>query len=70
MAHRTHPDVRWLEPGSATGYLVAQIRELIDDVSLAPVRAKAKVYVLQRCELLRGTAANALLKTSRSRLRT
>lgn len=63
VAHRTHPDVRWLEPGSATGYLVAQIRELIDDVSLAPVRAKAKVYVLQRCELLRGTAANALLKT-------
>lgn len=63
VAHRTHPDVRWLEPGSATGYLVAQIRELIDDVSLAPVRARTKVYILQRCELLRGTAANALLKT-------
>lgn len=63
VAHRTHPDVRWLEPGSATGYLVAQIRDLIADVSLAPVRAATKVYVLQRCELLRGTAANALLKT-------
>ena len=63
VAHRTHPDVHWLEPGSATGYLAAQIRELIDDVNLAPVRAKTKVYVLQRCELLRGTAANALLKT-------
>ncbi len=63
VAHRTHPDVRWLEPGSATGYLVAQVRELIADASLAPVRASAKVYVLQRAELLRGAAANALLKT-------
>ena len=63
VAHRTHPDVHWLEPGSATGYLVAQVRELIEDVSLAPVRAASKVYVLERCELLRGAAANALLKT-------
>ena len=63
VAHRTHPDVRWLMPGSATGYLVAQIRELIADASLAPTRARSKVYVLERAELLRGTAANALLKT-------
>lgn len=63
VAHRTHPDVHWLMPGSATGYLAAQVRELIADVSLAPVRARAKVYVLERAELLRGTAANALLKT-------
>ena len=63
VAHRTHPDVRWLMPGSATGYLVAQIRELIEDASLAPTRARSKVYVLERAELLRGTAANALLKT-------
>lgn len=63
VSHRTHPDVHWLEPGSATGYLVAQVRELIEDASLAPVRAATKVYILQRCELLRGTAANALLKT-------
>lgn len=63
VAHRSHPDCHWLVPGSATGYLVAQVRELIDDVALAPVRARAKVYVLERAELLRGTAANALLKT-------
>ena len=63
VAHRTHPDVHWLIPGSATGYLVAQVRELIADVSLAPVRARAKVYVLERADLLRGAAANALLKT-------
>ena len=63
VAHRTHPDVRWLVPGSATGYLVDQVRELIADVSLAPTRAPVKVYVLERAELLRGAAANALLKT-------
>ncbi|WP_273447277.1 ATP-binding protein [Thermophilibacter provencensis] len=63
VRHRTHPDVRWLRPGSATGYLVAQVREVIEDASLAPVRARTKVYVLERAELLRGTAANALLKT-------
>ena len=61
VAHRTHPDVRWLAPGSATGYLVAQVRELIADASLAPVRAASKVYVLERAELLRAAAANAFL---------
>ena len=63
VRHRTHADVHWLTPGSASGYLVAQVRELIADASLAPVRASRKVYVLERAELLRGTAANALLKT-------
>ena len=63
VAHRTHPDVRWLAPGSATGYLVSQVRELIEDAGLAPIRSQVKVYVLERAELLRGSAANALLKT-------
>lgn len=63
VAHRTHPDVHWLAPGGAAGYLVSQIRELIEDAGLAPIRAQMKVYVLERAELLRGGAANALLKT-------
>ena len=63
VAHRTHPDVRWLVPGGASGYLVPQIRELIEDAGLAPIRSGMKVYVLERAELLRGSAANALLKT-------
>lgn len=63
VRHRTHPDVRLVEPESATGYLVEQIRELIDDVPLAPVRAKSKVYILTNVGLLRREAANALLKT-------
>ena len=63
MAHRTHPDVHYLSPQSVTGYLVRQIRELIADVALAPIRAAGKVYILDNAGLLRGAAANALLKT-------
>lgn len=63
VRHRTHPDVRVVDPESATGYLVEQVRELIDDVSLAPVRGQAKVYIITNAGLLRREAANALLKT-------
>lgn len=63
VRHNTHPDVRVLAPKSARGYLIAQIRELIDDVPLAPIRAASKVYVITDAGLLRGAAANALLKT-------
>ena len=63
VSHRTHPDVHYLKPGSATGYLVDQIRKLIDDVSLAPVRGSGKVYIIDNAGLLRSASANALLKT-------
>ena len=63
VSHHTHPDVHWYEPASATGYLVDQVREIIADAALAPMRAPSKVYVLERVELLRGNSANALLKT-------
>ena len=41
VRHRTHPDVRVVDPESASGYLVEQVRELIDDVPLAPVRGQS-----------------------------
>jgi DNA polymerase-3 subunit delta' len=63
VRHRTHPDVRVVEPESASGYLVEQVRELIEDIPLAPVRGSAKVYILTNVGLLRREAANALLKT-------
>ena len=63
VAHRTHPDVRWLVPGSATGYLVTQVRELMRRSADSPGARSHEVYVLERAELLRGSAANALLKT-------
>ena len=63
VARRTHPDVRYLAPESATGYLIAQVRDLIEEVSLAPVRAHGKVYIIDRADQLRASSANALLKT-------
>lgn len=61
--HHTHPDVHWMSPDSSVGYLVAQIRGVIEDAQLTPVRAKTKVYILTNAALLRGASANALLKT-------
>ena len=63
VAHGTHPDVHLIAPEGISSYLVEQVRNLIDDVQLAPVRSTAKVYILERAELLRGAPANALLKT-------
>ena len=55
--------MHYFAPESATGYLIAQTRELLEDVALAPIRAKAKVYIVDRAEQLRANTANALLKT-------
>lgn len=63
VMHGSHPDVHIYKPESTTGYLLSQIQALIADTALAPVRAKVKVYILQEAGLLRGTSANALLKT-------
>lgn len=63
VARKTHPDVHLYEPESATGYLIAQIRDLLEDVALAPIRAPRKVYIVDRAERLRANSANALLKT-------
>ena len=63
VARRTHPDVHVHEPDGASGYMVDQIRELVRDTSLAPVRAARKVYILDRADLLGTSAANAFLKT-------
>lgn len=62
-ARSSHPDVHVLHPESAQGYLVAQIRALIDDLALAPVRARRKVYVLDEADRLTSATANALLKS-------
>ncbi|WP_165248179.1 DNA polymerase III subunit [Adlercreutzia sp. ZJ141] len=60
---RTHPDVHFYAPEGAMGYLVEQVRSIVADVSLAPIRAKRKVYILDRVDLLGVQAANAFLKT-------
>lgn len=63
VARHTHPDVHVYEPESATGYLIAQVRDLLEDVALSPIRARRKVYIIDRAEQLRANTANALLKT-------
>ena len=63
VARKTHPDVRVYEPEGAQGYVVDQIRELVRDTSLAPIRAKRKVYILNLVDRLGSAAANAFLKT-------
>ena len=63
VSHHTHPDVKFVRPAGVSGYLIEQVRELAEDVTLAPVRAQTKVYVLDRADQLRGASANALLKT-------
>ena len=60
---RVHPDIHLLQPLSAQGYLIAQIRELIDDLQLAPIRSANKVYILDEAETLTSATANALLKS-------
>lgn len=63
VARKTHPDVHLLQPESAQGYLVGQIRELIDDLALAPIRSSRKVYIVEDADQLTSSTANALLKS-------
>ena len=60
---KAHPDIRFFAPEGASGYLVEQIREIVADVSLAPIRAHAKVYIVDRVDMLGTAPANAFLKT-------
>ena len=60
---RRHPDVHVFSPEGAQAYLVGQVRDLMADVSLAPIQADAKVYVIERADLLNAASANAFLKT-------
>lgn len=63
IAKDKHPDVQLFRPEGATGYLVEQIRGIVADVSLAPIQAAGKVYILDGADMLSSAAANAFLKT-------
>lgn len=63
VMRQKHPDVHVLTPEGAAGYLVGQVRQIVSDVSLAPIQAKKKVYILNRVDLLGTASANAFLKT-------
>ncbi len=63
VMRRKHPDVRYYAPEGADGYLVSQIREIVGEVELAPIRASRKVYIIDRVDLMGTQPANAFLKT-------
>ena len=63
VKRRSHPDVHLLEPEGTAGYLADQIREVIHDVSLAPIEGPYKVYILDAADLFNDASANAFLKT-------
>ena len=58
-----HPDVQIIEPIGATGYLIDQIRDIIHQVSRAPVETNHKVYILYGTDQFNESSANAFLKT-------
>jgi DNA polymerase III subunit delta' len=59
-----HPDLTQLRPPESKSQItVAQIRELIGQLGLTPLRQGMKVAVLYPAEAMNATAANALLKT-------
>ena len=55
--------MRYFAPAGASGYLVEQVREIVADAEVAPIRARCKVYIIDRVDLLGVHAANAFLKT-------
>lgn len=63
IMRKKHPDVRYYTPEGAGGYLIDQIRDIVADVQLSPIQAQAKVYILDRADLLTTASANAFLKT-------
>lgn len=63
ITRRTHPDVKYIAPEGARGYVISQIRDIVSDTSLAPIQAKRKVYILDRVDLMGREPANAFLKT-------
>ena len=63
IARRVHPDVHYIAPQGEKGYLVEQIREIVSDATLAPIRGTKKVYIIDRADLLGVSAANSFLKT-------
>ena len=63
IRRKSHPDVKFLEPAGANGYLVEQIREVVSDCSFAPIQADKKIFIMDRVDLLNHASANAFLKT-------
>lgn len=63
-ARSHHADLHVYSPeGKMQMHSIASIRSLIDEVSMAPFEAEAKIFVIQEAERMLPTSSNALLKT-------
>jgi len=64
IENETHPDLHVYRPeGKTAMHSIAMIRDLIDNVSMQPFEAKAKVFIIHDAERMLVTSSNALLKT-------
>lgn len=63
VRRRSHPDLHLVEPEGTAGYLAEQVRQIIHDVSLAPVEGPYKIYIFESADLFNDASANAFLKT-------
>lgn len=58
-----HPDIyEYSAPGTANSFHVDTVRDVINDVYMAPNEADYKVYILGNAHCMNGSAQNALLK--------
>ena len=61
ITNGSHPDV--IEIDAASNSRVEEIRNVIERVKYAPIRAKYKIYIIDEVHMLSNSAFNALLKT-------
>ncbi len=64
IASGTHPDFVRVELEDGKSEIsIAQVRALIDELALAPVEAKKRVFIIDHAELMNDNAQDALLKS-------
>ncbi|MEZ0230792.1 MAG: ATP-binding protein [Planctomycetota bacterium] len=64
IAAGTHPDFVRVELDEGKSEIsIAQVRALLDELALAPVEARRRVFVIDRAELMNDFAQDALLKS-------
>ncbi len=59
----THPDLRVVAPAAEEVFSIGMVRELREQVQLAPWESNVRVFVLEDIERMPVEAANSLLKT-------
>ena len=61
--NHNHPDFNLIKPDEKGAIKIETIREMIKDISIKPILAKYKVYIIDNADSITPQAQNALLKT-------